>query len=313
MDTSTVKTSPKDFFLYVLSNVALYYCAGWLVSLLYDYINYTAGSVNYYYDTSWIPSSMRWAIASLVIVFPVYVWVTHRLNNDLEANPEKRGLWIRKWLMYLTLALASVALVIDLIALVNEFLSGEFTTTFLLKVLAVAVVSALVFVYYFYELRRDAGRPAPQRALFRYASIVLVIATVVGGFIIVGSPADARSRGYDTRRITDLQQIQSQVVNFWQYKQKLPVASSELNDPLSGFVLPVDPATGEAYEYHAVGVKTFELCATFTTSANDLAVKPVSVPGNGDPNNEYWAHEKGRVCFERTIDGEKYPPAARVK
>jgi hypothetical protein len=81
---------------------------------------------------------MRWAIASLVIVFPVYVWVTHRLNNDLEVNPEKRGLWIRKWLMYLTLALASVALVIDLIALVNEFLSGEFTTTFLLKVLAVA-------------------------------------------------------------------------------------------------------------------------------------------------------------------------------
>ena len=147
MDTQTVKNSPKDFFLYLLSNVALYYCAGWLVSLLYDCINYAFGSTaRYYYETSWLPSSMRWAIASLVIVFPVYIWVTHMLNKDLDAHPEKRELRVRKWLIYLTMSLASVALVADIVALIYQFLSGEFVTTFFLKVLAVAVVSAPVML-----------------------------------------------------------------------------------------------------------------------------------------------------------------------
>ena len=318
METQTVKTTPKDFFLYLLSNIALYYCAGWLVSLLYDFINYSFGSINFY-ETSWLPGSMRWAIASLVIVFPVYIWVTHRLNKDLEAHPAKREMRVRKWLIYLTLALASIAMVVDLIALVDQFLSGEFVPTFFLKVLAVAVVSALVFFYYYYELRRDAGKPAPSHALFRYIAIALVVLSVGGALFAVGSPETARNRQYDQRRVSDLQQIQSQVVYYYQRKQVLPTEISQLNDPLSGFAVPVDPVTSSAYTYRSTAPMAFELCATFATEATDgqlgdgsMAPRPVAPIMEGgkyfDVTQDYWAHGAGEVCFPRTIDPERYPP-----
>ncbi len=313
MENQPIKTTPRDFFLYLLSNVALYYCAGWLVSLLYDFINYSLGSIDYY-GGEWLPGSMRWAIASLVIVFPVYIWVTNGLNRDLEAHPEKRELRVRKWLIYLTLSLSSIALVVDLIALVNEFLSGEFAATFFLKVLAVAVVSVLVFLYYFYELRRDAGKPAPSHALFRWIAIALVAITVVSSFFVVGSPTTARNNRYDNQRVSDLQNMQSQVTYYYQRKQVLPTDSAQLNDPLSGYAVPVDPENGAVYPYKTTGPKSFQLCATFANEdANSQPGRPEVAPmpvatKNVGASVDYWNHATGQVCFERTIDTQLYPP-----
>lgn len=303
-----IKTGPKDFFLYLLSNLALYYCAGWLISLLYDIINYAFGSLNYY--DLWLPTSMRWAVASLVIVFPLYVWVTHWLNQDLEQHAEKRELRVRKWLMYLTLSLASITLIVDMIALLNQFLSGEFATTFFLKVIAVALVAGMVFVYYWYELRRDHGKAAPARAIFRYSAAAIVLAAIVLGFVIVGSPTTARERQYDQQRISDLQYLQGQIVSYWQAKEQLPRTLNDLRDPISGVVPPVDPQAetlDRAYEYRPTGSNSFELCATFNQDgAAPGALYESRVIGGG---NEVWAHEAGRTCFTRTIDAAFYPPA----
>ncbi len=294
--------------MHLLSNLGLYYCAGWLVSLLYDYINYSFGTTSYYGgDSAWFSGSMRWAIASLVIVFPVYVWITHSLNKDLEAHPEKRELRIRKWMMYITLSLAAIALIADLIALIYQFLSGEFAPTFFLKVLSVAVVASLVFGYYFYELRRDAGKKAPQRGVFRYAALALVLATVVGGFFIVGSPTTARIRQYDSQRVGDLQNIQWQIVNYWQSKGSLPKSLDSLQDPISGYMVPVDPefVTKQLqYEYKPTGATVFELCATFGLQSVDAQgiTKPITGAGN-----DTWVHGGGRTCFTRTIDADLYP------
>ncbi len=309
-NTTSTKASPRDFFLYLLSNVSLYYCAGWLVSLLYDYINYafSSSSYSYYGASEWLPASMRWAIASIVIVFPVYIYITRMLNRELEANPEKRALRVRKWLIYLTLSLASVALVIDLIALLNQFLSGEFTTTFILKVGAVGVVAGMVFAYYFYELRRDAGLAAPRRELFRWVALVFVAVSVVTGFFVVGSPTDARNSQYDNRRISDLQELQSMVVGYYQRKQVLPTSSNDLKDPLSYAIVPTDPETGAAYPYRATGPRTFEICATFATDASGSGQTiPDSTPRHFGIADEYWRHPIGEACFERTIDPELYP------
>ena len=38
----------------------------------------------------------------------------------------------------------------------------------------------------------------------------------------------------------------------------------------------------------------------------DTAVSSYPYPGGG--MNESWDHEAGRVCFERTIDKDLYPP-----
>lgn len=304
-----MKTTPKDFFLHLLSNVALYYCAGWLVSLLYDYINFQFGKNNF--GTEFFSGSMRWAIASLVIVFPVYILATRSLNRDMEANPEKKEMRVRKWLMYLTLSLASIALVVDLVALIYQFLSGEFALTFFLKVLAVALVAGMVFAYYFYELRREAGKSAPSRLVFRYSAIAFVTLAVVGGFFIVGSPKTAREMQYDSQRVADLQNMQWQIVNYWQSKGVIPATLAEIQNPISSYMLPVDPQSseGKVYEYKVTGKQAFELCATFSQKGNQSDA--MSAPITKYNTNDVWAHEAGRVCFPRTIDADLYP--VRVK
>ena len=304
--TQIMKTTPKDFFLHLLSNVALYYCAGWLVSLLYDYINFQFGKNNF--GTEFFSGSMRWAIASLVIVFPVYILVTRSLNRDMEANPEQKEMRVRKWLMYLTLSLASIALVVDLVALIYQFLSGEFALTFFLKVLAVALVAGMVFAYYFYELRREAGKSAPSRLVFRYSAIAFVTLAVVGGFFIVGSPKTAREMQYDNQRVSDLSNIQWQVVNYWQSKGKLPATLTEVQDPISGYVIPVDPEEGanKVYKYSVTGDNKFELCATFSQpNAKNASLNAPMYPG--DAKNQVWTHGIGETCFSRTIDADLYP------
>src|SRR3989344_1147809 len=101
MENNTTKT-PRDFFLYILSSATLYYSAVWLITLWYQYINHWfPDPISYGYSQVGISSTMRWAIASLIIVFPVYIGGTHFLNKDLDKNPAKREMRIRKWLAYI--------------------------------------------------------------------------------------------------------------------------------------------------------------------------------------------------------------------
>jgi hypothetical protein len=130
---------------------------------------------------------------------------------------------------------------------------------------------------------------------------------------------------YDQQKISDLQNIQYQIVNYWQRKEILPAKLSDLEDTISGFKVPVDPQTGEKtyirinYEYNIKDATTlsFELCTTFNKDSNfgsksDIPAIPLSYySGNGI--NENWQHSAGRYCFERTIDKQLYPPLKLVK
>jgi hypothetical protein len=161
--------------------------------------------------------------------------------------------------------------------------------------------------------------------LFGLIGLVLVIIAVWCSFSIMGSPAKQRLLRLDDRRANDLQSIQYQIINYWQQKEKLPVALSELSNPMSGFYLPVDPEfeKGFIYEYAQKDKMKFELCATFALPMpkgwreyNEGGIMPminyaketssVSKPMGGI--NESWNHEVGRTCFERIIDKDIYPP-----
>ncbi|OGG63332.1 hypothetical protein A3D66_02630, partial [Candidatus Kaiserbacteria bacterium RIFCSPHIGHO2_02_FULL_50_9] len=116
--------------------------------------------------------------------------------------------------------------------------------------------------------------------------------------------------------VSDLQSIQWQVVSYWQQKERLPATLEELQDPISGFVIPRDPKSGTSYEYRATGLLSFELCATFAKEGQGMnyyvpriAVPAVSIEGGkAMPEQDSWQHKEGRECFERTIDPDRYPP-----
>ncbi|MDO8470236.1 MAG: hypothetical protein Q7S84_04475 [bacterium] len=159
--------------------------------------------------------------------------------------------------------------------------------------------------------------------IFVYAVIGLVAAVVIVGIVLVGSPGNERAQQFDIRRVNDLQQIQSQAVDYWQRTGKLPATLGEYAvdyRPLT------DPETNALYEYRVTASTTFEVCATFFTEASDAVTSgytsrkpsapisadvtrpaPVPVGGGGDT----WNHPAGRFCFARAINPTLYPPTPK--
>ena len=304
---------PRDVFLHLLVVVTLYWSAVSFVTLLWQYINYFFPDVlaNRYYTS--ITGPMKFAISSLIIVFPVFILVSWYLNKIYAKEAQVRESKIRKWLIYLTLFIASLVIIGDLIAVINTFLGGEITIRFILKALSVILVAGLVFGYYLDDVRKE--KPTKLAKPFALATGALVLIGVVGAFFIVGSPATARLIQFDQQKVSDLQGIQYQIVNYWQRKEALPNSLSDLNDPISGFQVPIDPQANATYEYSVKDAAnlSFELCATFNKEGKDQygqynEVRPMNVPALEKGYVDNWQHSASRVCFERTIDKELYPP-----
>ncbi len=300
------RATAKDFFLYLAILISLYVSVFSLVKLLFETIDYAFPDQLSYVDP--YSSAIRWAVASLIIMFPLFGIFSRLVGKEIATRPGKKEISFRKWFIFITLFLTGLAMAIDLIALIYTFLDGEITTRFILKVLVLIVAAGLVFLYYFRDMR---GRIMRGSRWFTLAALI-VVASVVAGFTVMGSPSVAREKRFDERRVQDLQSIQWQIVNFWQQKGKLPAKLEDLNDPISSFMVPTDPRTGTAYEYRITDQTKlgFELCADFETegvnnSLTPYATKPMA-PGEVP---DTWTHSAEKTCFERTIDPELYPQA----
>ncbi len=206
------KSSPKDVFLHLLSIITLYISAGGLIALFFQYTNLAFPDPLYPDYYSGVAGPIRWAMASLIIVFPVYLFTNWLLQNDYEKNPEKRELRIRKWLVHFTLFAAAIIIMIDLVTLVYNFLGGDLTARFLLKILAVLLVIGSIFGYYLWDLRK--GFSSKQLKSAAMASGADILISVIAGFFTAGSPFVARMRKFDDRRVSDWQMIQNENINY---------------------------------------------------------------------------------------------------
>ena len=299
---------PRDVFLHLLAMVTLYWSAISFITLCWQYVNYFFPDVlTYGYQD--LSGSIRFAVSSLVIVFPIFLLTSWFLNAIYRKESVVRESKIRKWLIYLTLFIAALVIMGDLVYVINIFLGGEITPRFILKALSIIVVAAVVFGYYLDDVRRSASSAMAKYIAGICAAVVL--AALIGAFFIIGSPANARLAQIDQQRVSDLQSIQYQIVNYWQQKGVLPNTLADLNDSISGYSAPMDPATKASYEYIVENSATlnFQLCATFSLNSSVSGARTAPVPAmysNGI--SQVWDHSAGRVCFDRTIDKQLYPP-----
>lgn len=314
MEQEIKRNIPRDLFLHLLAIVTLYWSSISFVTLLWQFINYFFPdklSDPYFYGG--LNGPIRFAVASLIIVFPIFILVSWYLNKIYAKEAQVRESKIRKWLIYLTLFIASLVIIGDLVTTINTLLGGEITIRFVLKALSVLLVAGLVFGYYLDDVRRDT--PTKLAKPFALVSGILVLAAIIGSFFIVGSPASARLVQFDQQKISDLQSIQYQIVNYWQRKESMPSSLSDLKDPISNFIVPNDPQSGVSYEYTVKDATnlSFELCANFNKEGSDQysQVRPMTYPAKGQGDN--WQHSAGRVCFDRTIDKQLYPPLNKTK
>ncbi len=300
------KATAKDFFLHIAVIALLYTGTVALLNILFRVINVAFPQVSQYgYFGS---TSISLPVATLVVVFPLFLFLANVLRKGYAEDPSRKEYPVRKWLIYITLFIAGGVLAGDLVTVIYYFLDGqELTTGFILKIISVLVITGGIFGYELDDLkdRLSGGR----RNVWRIFAAILVIGSIVAGFSVLGTPQTQRMLRYDSQKTSDLQNIQWQIVNYWQQKGALPATLEALQDPISGFLAPTDPQTQGSYEYKKTGPLSFDLCAEFNkpTQMTDGSMPRIAYPEPMGKLGDNWQHEAGRQCFSRTIDPELYP------
>ncbi|MEK7084091.1 MAG: DUF5671 domain-containing protein [Patescibacteria group bacterium] len=302
------KTTPKDVFSYLLMIVTLYIGVVSFIALLFQYVNVLfPDALSFHYESA--SDIIRRSSASLIVSWPVFLLMSVLIAKEEKKEPEQREIKIRKWLLYLTLFISAITIIVDLITLVYNFLGGELTMRFFLKTLAVLLVSAGVFGYYLWEIRRESRNASLLPKMLAWSVSAVLLVSIIAGFFIIGTPKEQRARRFDAERIGHLQMAQNEIVNFWINKKTLPLALSDLTNSISGFAAPVDPETGIPYQYRIIGPLEFELCGTFFASSTGKEEQYAYAPRMAYPFDSYqqnWAHGEGRTCFTRVIDPDRY-------
>lgn len=291
----------RDAFFHLLSFVALYTTVISVIVLFFNYINiwFPDITADYYVsDTSWTHSTIRWAMAGVIVAYPLYLWMNRILLNEMQKHAEKAASGIRRWLTYLTLFVTAAALMADFITLVFYLLDGEISVRFILKVIVVLVLAGMSFLYYFFSLRMDP-KAAKQKGLNRDycigASIIVIVAIALGIYI-AGTPGSSRQQRFDDKRVQDLRTIHSEVQNII-YAGKpiegvpvkpLPNTLQEVaNEAVYQQVVMTDPETSALYVYRVLDATRYQLCATFSLERSQTY-------------DVFWNHPAGEHCY--TID-----------
>lgn len=298
--------SSRDAFLYLLSFSTLATWSSALGSLLFQFIN------------RWFPdpvtrdaaynlrTAVTWQMASIAVAFPIFLLVTRTILREAQNGPERLQSGVRKWLTYIALLLTAGAMICDLIWFFDYFLTGELTSRFVLKALAVLLICGAIFVYYLGSLRWDRHtdvRQVRNRSLrFGIGAAVVVAVSFCVGLGVAGMPAQQRHLEADRKRVQDLRGVAYGVYS-WHRRAVAEKSSTPLPQALSALVgkdirpsQAVDPETKTFYEYHVKTGATYELCATFSD-----AEEPGQVP-----LTQFWHYGKGRTCF--SLDASQ-PPA----
>ena len=155
MTTTKPRVTPKDFFLWVGAMAALYASVVSFITLLFHYIDYAfpdPALESYYYADPY-SGPIRFAIASLIVLFPLFLVLMRLIRRDITREPLRAEIWIRRWVLYLTLFVAGITIAVDLITLINTFLGGDLTTRFVLKILVVFLIVGAGFLHFLADLR----------------------------------------------------------------------------------------------------------------------------------------------------------------
>lgn len=151
------KTSPKDFFLHLLSIVTLYVSAISLGTVLFQVVNLNfpdPAAPQFSENSMYVKDTLRNALSLVIVFFPVYVGSVIYLAKLYQKDSHKRDLRVRRWLIYFTLFVAVIVILSSLATLVYHLLGGELTTRFFLKLLSVVAIASGVLGFYGWDIKK---------------------------------------------------------------------------------------------------------------------------------------------------------------
>jgi len=150
--------SARDAFLYLLLFGTLYVSAYNFGSLLFQLIDRVfpdPAARNPAQSLAYASAQIRWAISSLIVAVPVFLFVSSLAHRAVRRDVAKRGTDVRRALTYLTLFIAAAIVIGDVIALIYSALGGELTIRFILKALTIGSIAGAVFGYYLQDVRSE--------------------------------------------------------------------------------------------------------------------------------------------------------------
>ncbi len=302
------KSSAKDFFLNLGAIVAMFTVAGNLINLLFTAINKAFPLINsysYYYNSS---SSISFPVATLIIFFPIYILLMWLLEKSYASEPEKRHVGIRKWLTFITLFIAGLAIAGDLVTVLYYFIDGqELTVGFLMKILVVLVLAVMIFLYYISDLREKLT--SVSKKIWLGVSVAVILFSIVWGFSVLGSPRTQQLLKYDNQKVSHLVNLNSQIQYYYDIKGFLPQTIDDLST-FNSYLTKNDSQTGKPYEYIKISETEYSVCAVFNKNTTDDTkgdsyqnTSPTRVLGY---DNISETHPAGRHCFNGVVTPIQY-------
>lgn len=143
----TTLLSARDAFFYGLLFIALLITCWYTSTLSFDLIDLwfpdEPDAASYYSK-----NSIRWSAAMLIVFSPLFFFMNHRASKASLADPAVKRSGIRRWFGYITLFLASITLLGDLVFVIYAGLGGDLTSQVLAKAGVVGAIAGSVFLYF---------------------------------------------------------------------------------------------------------------------------------------------------------------------
>lgn len=287
---STGKDALYNFGLFLTLMLSI----GTFLIMLFNAIDAKFPDVlNNNYSVVGMSSEQAIMIATLVVVFPLFLIFAFLISKEIKKNSLKKDIAIRKSVVY-TLLVASVVTVIGtLIATIYTWLLGSTTNSFLLKAAVIVLVSIILFFYFYYSLKRDYVKETFIPNIIAILSAILIVAGIIWSITMLGTPSKTRMVKLDEQKLQDIQNLKYNIQSYVQSRNKLPSKLEDLDEKSSI----IDKETRNVYEYYPLSfsgnssptVFDYRICTTFVLASN----KPT-------PENSYFwrAHQEGYQCFD---------------
>jgi len=294
----------KHFVLQLGSLISLYVSLTSFLVLTFGFINLLfPDSLAGIWEIENAANSIRIGFAMVVVFFPTYLVLTRLVNQNRRLSDDSDYLGITKGLIYLSLLVGGLVLLGNLVAVIMGFLEGELTSRFLLKALAVFVVTGAAFFYYIKDAQGYWLTRPKQSSVCAATAATLIIAILIAAVAYIPSPSTVREMKADNEMLSALQNIHWQIQDSYQKNEQLPVT---VVDAYGEFDRLPDTSQLANYTYTVDSETTYTLCTTFNHDSNELNDRyyyreMMSVDNSISWKNNDWNYKAGEWCFEREV------------
>ena len=216
------KHNAKYAFYYLLSLAALIFTGLSVGMIAFNIIDKTVVDALMNYRGA-SDGSLKFAISALFIAAPIYYVIARLISRGLKSGELDKESPLRRWLTYFILLVFSLIILGVFIGVMNNFLSGELSLRFILKALAMLVISGTTFSYYLYEAKRQTvGQKDRVITIFGWVSLVVVLAAFISAWFFVESPQVARARRLDQAVTSNIYSLENAVNDYYSKTGSLP-------------------------------------------------------------------------------------------